>query len=411
MQLLRPVVPLLADALDVGPGAVGLALAAFSLVPGLAAVRLGRAAERIGLERAMAAAGLTTVLAAGLYWAGGGTYAGLFGAQVIGGLAFLFGWIAVQTYVTFVARGAGAGRVVGVFSLFTGVGLAGGPVVGAWLFDRVAPAAAYGAYGLLGAALWAAARALPPGAGAAGGPLEAGRPVDGGDVVSEAAATAGAGAAAGQAAPADAGAGAGAVGALGRNPAVVLAIGFSTVSLFVIGARNTFYPIALDRAGLDPVAIGLLMTLAGAASVMVRPLTEALAGRFGLAALVGWAAAAAALTMAATPLTGRFAVLAGLAIGNGVAAGFHQPLSILLLARHTGTRERATAFGLFNAVTNLALAASPIIYGALAGLLGLAGAFYAVGAGLSVAGAVALVPAARRVASGGKDARFAPRNV
>lgn len=401
MQLLRPVVPLMADGIGVGPGAVGLVLAAFSLVPALFAVRLGRAAEAVGLERAMGAAGLATAAAAGLYWAGGRTYAGLFGAQVVGGLAFLFGWIAVQTYVTFVARGDRRGQVVGIFSFFTGVGLAGGPVAGAWLFDRVAPGAAFGAYAALGLALWAAASALPRGREARGGsPLGSGSGA--GEAAARQAATTSAPATAG--APARAGRRAVIPAArLARNPAVVLATGFSTVSLFVIGARNTFYPIALDRAGLDLVPIGLLMTLAGAASVAVRPLTDVLVGRYGLAALVGWASAGAALSMAATPLTARFGLLAALALSNGVAAGFHQPLSILLLARHTTAEERATAFGLFNAVTNLALAASPVLYGALASLVGLAGAFYAIGAGLAVAGAGLLVPLTGKVVAAARS--------
>ena len=79
----------------------------------------------------------------------------------------------------------------------------------------------------------------------------------------------------------------------------------------------------------------------------------------------------------------------------GLHMGLTQGLLAALVADTAPPELRGTAFGVFNLVSGIALLAASIIAGALWGMIGPAGTFYA--GALFTAIALALLPLARRI--------------
>lgn len=369
-QLLRPVIPLYAVDLGLSPALVGVALGMNGLVPALAGLHLGRLGQTIGFHRLIRWAGAAGLAAGGLYL-GTRSYGGLVAAQAVSGLAFLGTWVGAQSYLTLLGGGPGRDRAVGLFTFTTGLGLAAGPYLGAAAFERWGYGGAYAAY--------LASAALLVGCGAALGPPGGMRR-----------------GAAGEAAAAGPARQVTALGLL-RQPGIQLAAAVSTLSLTVIGARNTFYPILLRDAGLAPATIGALMSLAGASTLAIRPFTRDVVARLGLAGSVLAALVVAAASLGLVPLVASVPLLAVLAAANGLATGLHQPLGITLVAEGSPPEARGVAIGLRSTLNNLAAAGSPVVVGLLSGALGLAGAFYALALALLALAALP-VRLARRVA-------------
>jgi len=183
-----------------------------------------------------------------------------------------------------------------------------------------------------------------------------------------------------------------------RMPGVQVALGFSFVSLFALGIRQSFVPVYLAGIGYSSTAIGVLLTVASICSVAVRPLTPYLLRVMGRGRLIFCAMAAAIAGVSLTPLFTGMVPLMILVSMNGLGAGFHQPLGLVLIAEETEGAARGVAVGMRSAVSNLAIAASPVVLGGAATVLGLTPGFGVAGV-VSAALAWLVIRVNRRVSA------------
>ncbi|MBX6350388.1 MAG: MFS transporter [Clostridia bacterium] len=356
-QLILPVVSVYAADLGLSPAAIGALAALYGVLPAVAAVPAGRWGARFGHRAVLVAGALGTAASTALYALSHG-FASLALAQVVAGLARMLTWVSAQTAITEVAEGETRERMVAAFTVYTAVGMAGGPVVGGLVKDEWGYGAAFLAFGATGVALLALALLLPKGLGRQ------------------------AGARAGEAASVrEAGRRGGARGRapsalqIARVPGVQVALGFSFVSLFALGARQSFLPVYMDAVGYSQTRIGLVLTAASLAATAVRPLTPYLLRTLGQTRLLALAMAAAIGGIALAPLFRDLVPLFLLVSLHGLGSGFHQPLGLMLIAEHTRDAARGAAVGLRAAVNNVATAASPLILGVLAAGLSLTSSF------------------------------------
>jgi MFS family permease len=164
-----------------------------------------------------------------------------------------------------------------------------------------------------------------------------------------------------------------------------LAILSSFAILLTQRAYSTFFPVLLDRLGYSVSAIGLLLSLRALSSTLVRPfIANAVAlfkTRLRTLLLVMAGVGVAVFGIGLSQYTALFVLFT---VVIGVCGGISQPLSVLMMANAVSANERGFALGLRLMGNRLAQVTSPLVFGLVADLWRLEGAF--LGAGLAAAG-------------------------
>lgn len=179
------------------------------------------------------------------------------------------------------------------------------------------------------------------------------------------------------------------VGPILRRPGIpaVLLISFIVVAAQTL--QQSFYPIYLNRAGLSQVLVGVVFAAISLSSMFVRSLLAPGTQRLGTPGLVLAATGLMALSLGITPLLHEFWPLAGAGALMGAGTGLAFPLTMNLMTAPVPPELRGVAFGIRQAVQRVATVISPIFFGAVIAVRGLAGGFI-VGA-LMLAAAMPLI--------------------
>jgi MFS family permease len=146
--------------------------------------------------------------------------------------------------------------------------------------------------------------------------------------------------------------------------------------------------------------IGLIFSLMGIGSMLVRPFLGVLAGHFGRPSVLLGAVLLGAAVIAVIPSLRDFWPLAAIAVAGGLAWGVTQPLTISLMAGSVALRERGLALSLRITSNRLGEVVSPLLFGVLVTWTSIGGAFVLAAAAL----ALGVVVIGRSVRSG----TFAP---
>lgn len=349
---LRPFVALRLDDLGVGDAFIGLAVGAFPVLSLFLAIPVGRAVDRVGIRWVLGASCLG-MAAAGTGLALATAPAQLLALQMVDGVAELGAWLALQALASSSGRGAMLVRQLALFSLAWGIGTAIGPIVGAAIYERLGFAFVGWTYvALAGVALaagWSAPTvAVERAERTAGSPsLLAGTRL------------------------------------IAARPAVKAVLVASFVALFANAIRSSFYPLYLERAGFSVSRIGLLLSIIGIAMLGIRVVLPALLSRFtaGSILLAGMWVEVVAITI--TPALGAFWLLVIAAAAFGAGHGLNPPITVEMMAANTSRTERGLAMGVRVTANRLAQVVQPALFGAVAGVFGIAAAFPAAGAALA----------------------------
>tara|TARA_R110002110_G_scaffold84670_4_gene220133 strand:+ start:692 stop:2005 length:1314 start_codon:yes stop_codon:yes gene_type:complete len=162
-------------------------------------------------------------------------------------------------------------------------------------------------------------------------------------------------------------------------PAIALVIAATFMRQTGSGMQASFYGVWLTELGYTAGAIGLLIGIGNAVSALaalcIGPLTRRIADYWLLILSVG----AAIIGVAATPLFSEWILLA-LAIGvRGAGQGLNLPLMMSIASRAVAPRLQGRAAALRISFNRFGGMLFPVIMGALAELIGLEYAFYAIG--------------------------------
>lgn len=354
-QALKPMVALRLQDLGSSDALIGIVLGAHSLVTFAIALPSGRSIDRYGLRRSLGI-GLVGMVVAGVAFT---VTEGIWQLTLVligAGTAELATWLSMQALASRAGRGESLRRHLALFSFAWGVGLAVGPIVGSALYATHGFASVAVFYCVMSAVGLLAALVVPTvGVECHEGPASSMRH---------------------------------AVTTMWGSPAVRAVLLSSFVILFVYGIRNSFYPLLLERRGMPVEQIGLLMSVIGIASLVVRLPLPRLVDRVGPERLLVVSMWVAVVAMTATPWLSTTALLVVAAILVGAGLGVNPPVTVEMMAVHTAAQERALAMGLRVSANRLSQMVQPVMFGVIAGFVGIPLAFAASGvllAGLTAA--------------------------
>lgn len=384
-QMAVVVIPLWAVLLDASPLMIGIVIGARSVMPIFFAIHGGVLMDRFGARRVLlAAGGLATLLP--LMFPAAPWIAALIAFQLLAGLAENIGVLGAHTLVGQFAKGSSThtGRLS--FVIFIGQ-FAGPPLVGA-AWDLMGP---WGAFGFL--CFWAscglvAASLLPESARPKAEDPNDADPRKGSSVSSLI--------------PSRGDYASTIKLLLAGGVAVVLAV--TGMRYVGIAIQGSFYVVYLEQLGITGMAIGLLLTAAGALAAAGSVVAGWLA-RFAspLALLFGSVAVSVAL-ICITPLLGSYLALVIASSLRGASLGISSAVSLSALSGLVADDIQGRAFGLRMTINRALSAVLPVLMGVVVELVGLEAGFYVVGTlALSVLAVTALA-AGRSPASGGTAA-------
>jgi MFS family permease len=149
-----------------------------------------------------------------------------------------------------------------------------------------------------------------------------------------------------------------------------------------------YLPIYGYHVGLSASAIGVVLSMFGAASFVVRMAIPRLARRWREEELMTQALFVGAVTYVMFPLFESAAALAAVAFLLGLGLGLGQPLSLMLIYSNSPQGRTGEALGLRMSINNFTHIIVPVVFGALGTALGVAPVFFANAAMLAGSGAI-----------------------
>ena len=162
-------------------------------------------------------------------------------------------------------------------------------------------------------------------------------------------------------------------------PAIALVIAATFMRQTGSGMQASFYGIWLKDLGYTATSIGLLIGIGNGVSALaalcIGPLTRRIADYWLLILAVG----AAIIGVAATPLFETWVFLALAICVRGAGQGLNLPLMLSIASRSVAPRLQGRAAALRISFNRFGGMLFPVIMGALAEVIGLEYAFYAIG--------------------------------
>ena len=398
MQATRPTMTYRALSLGASPLEIGLIQSAFSILPAITAVAIGRWIDRVGESRyLMLSLATLAVGSAVAFLAPGLLVLGL--AQVALGLGQIIYLVASQSMVANHGPREGREARYGHYFTVTSIGQLAGPSIAAALVGSSILSVAIGSGALLAstgtmaAPLPVQAVSLVPDNPEASVFLFAGivtliasglaflipKPVR----RSRGAATTG------EPQP----------GILSmaatvlRRSGMVSAIFVSITVISSIDVLIAYLPAYGVDVGLSVALVGILLSVRAGASLVSRFFMRQLIAWMGRSRLLGASMLMAGGGLLVMPFVREPAVLIAIMVVVGLGLGLGQPMTIAWVANRSPRSERATALGVRLTGNRGALLVVPTLMGAIAGTAGITAIFVVVAGSLAVGAAVALTAA------------------
>lgn len=375
----RPIVTYQALALGASTFEIGLVQSAFSVLPAVTAVAVGRIVDRGGEARYLTLAMVLYTL--------GSLGAGLAGslillalAQLVFGMGHIINLVSSQAMIA--NRGPREQRDArfGSYAVANSFGQLGGPVLaGVIAGSAVAGAAAAGSavtgYRLDDGRLVFLAAALATGVGVAlataillrnrerDRALAAARPEEPGEHILRAAAR------------------------VLRRPGMPAAMTVSIIVISVLEVLIAYLPAYGEATGLAVAAVGFLLSVRAGASLVARVFMGRTIALLGRERTLAGSMAVAGVGMGLLPITNQVEVLVVAMILAGLGLGMCQPMTIAWVAQRSPRAERATALGVRLTGNRGSLLIVPATMGAIAGAAGILAIFWILAIAL-LAGAV-----------------------
>ena len=358
LNLSRPITSYRALALGADARAVGLITAAYAVLPVLAALPLGRLADRWRSAPLVAAGAV--LLAAGSALLGIAPSLGALAVwSAVLGLGHLAFMVGGQTLVAQQSTDDQHDRHFGLFTAVTSLGQLIGPALGGLVLslgNRPLLTSTTSSF-LLAAGL--ALAALPATVGLSTGKRH--QPAR-----SEPAARPSA-------------------WHILRSPGVPAGMFASLTLLAAVDIVTAYLPVIGEDNGISPGVIGAMLSLRAAASIASRLLVAPMVRSWGRIPLIVISSAGSAITTALLPVTTTAAILATLLVVAGFFLGIGQPLTMTLVVQAVPAQVRGAALAMRLTGNRLGQVAVPAAAGIVAGALGVAAAFWLTAALLGAA--------------------------
>lgn len=180
-----------------------------------------------------------------------------------------------------------------------------------------------------------------------------------------------------------------------RRPGVASNMFSSLALLAILDILIAFLPLVGEAAGVSPLAVGVLLALRGAASVVSRIFLPMLARRYRRSHLVLVSLLISSLAIAAVPFTlqldGAFWAAGVLISLGGLTLGLGQPLTMTMISQAVPYSWRSPALALRLMSNRVGQVVLPVAAGAVAAPLGPGGGVWFACAVLAASGAERLI--------------------
>lgn len=177
-----------------------------------------------------------------------------------------------------------------------------------------------------------------------------------------------------------------------KIPGLKVALLFSSLILFAKDLYITFFPLLGLHFGYSNSTIGLLIAINGIASVLIRFYLSSLISRFGIIQVFIGSMIITCVSYIGLSLFSQLIIAGVIAFILGIGLGIGQPLSISLTIKNALNGRVAEALGIRLTVNRLTQVTTPIIFGALANIVGLLYIFIissiVIGIGTGIAGKI-----------------------
>jgi MFS family permease len=175
-----------------------------------------------------------------------------------------------------------------------------------------------------------------------------------------------------------------------RRPGMLAAMFIGIVVLGSIDIMLAYMPVLGETKGLSVQLVGLLLSIRAGTTLLSRLWMDRLLGRFGWVAVLAGSLGIAAGALSLVPLTVSPALLVGLIAVVGFGIGFGQPMSVTYVANRATKADRATALAVRLTANRVSLLFVPAVMGAVAGTAGVDAVFWILAATLAVGSVVAV---------------------
>jgi MFS family permease len=169
------------------------------------------------------------------------------------------------------------------------------------------------------------------------------------------------------------------LGAIVRRPGVASAMFVSIVVISTIDILVAYLPVFGEVSGLPVQLVGLLLSIRAASTLASRLFMTQLLRRFGWGTTLVSSLAMAAASLALVPMTTEPVLLVVLMAACGFGIGLGQPMSVTWIASRTSKAERSTALSARLGANRASLLFVPAVMGAVAGSAGVAVVFVIMG--------------------------------
>ncbi|WP_166866902.1 MFS transporter [Salinibacterium sp. ZJ70] len=164
-----------------------------------------------------------------------------------------------------------------------------------------------------------------------------------------------------------------------RRPGVLTSMAVSVSLLTSVDILAAYLPVIGESTGMRPEVVGALLAIRGIASAVPRLLLGLLTRRWSRTLLVAASTIGGAATMIAVALSGNTIALAIVMLAGGFLIGLGQPLTMSLVALAVPREMRSEALAVRLVGNRIAQTAIPLIAGGLAVGAGTAAVFWVQG--------------------------------
>lgn len=347
-------------ALEIGLDAIliGVLASAYTLLPLLVAMQLGRLSDRFGERRMMLTGTAGMVVAVGLITAAGDGLAVLAAASVLLGISHLAAAIGQQSMVGLIVPRT---RLAAGFAYYTLTGSLGQAFAPSLIALFGTGQAIPNTQGILLVSLVLIALALPiplllPARRAGSAPVRTSRRV---------------------------------LGRLLRIRGLPSAVGISGIVLAAIDVFTVYLPVLGLERGYTAGLVSLLLVIRAVTSLVSRVLLEPMTRWLGANRVLVGTVALACASMGVVPLIDSVPVLAVLMVPLGLGLGLAQPITMAWVAAIAPDGLRGSAMSLRLTGNRLGQTVMPLVAGSVAGVLGSGGVLGVVAVSLAFSTAVA----------------------
>ncbi|ETX31021.1 MFS transporter [Roseivivax isoporae] len=349
----RPIVPLYASELGIGPAEIGVLVALFATLPLFLALRAGRWLDLRGSRSMLITCTIVAALGLALPELMPGR-PGLYASQVVTGSASTLFILAAQRSVGALAAEAGAReRNVAIFSLGVALASFAGPFPAGFIAETLGYGPSFLMLGGVTLASLLVAVRLPadrPDATPGVAPFPAGNPLR----------------------------------VLGYNPYMGRAFLISSLILMAKDIYVAYFPLHAASIGLSAGTIGVIIGLHNGGGVVMRVALLPLVECFGKNRVVVSSILLGGILFLALPMLDGIVLLTLASIGIGLALGLGQPLSISTTIALSPRDKLGEVLGVRLGFNRFTQAVVPLGFGGAVLVTGVAGVFAVVGAVLCV---------------------------